>query len=207
MNESCHTNDWAMAHIWMSHVTHMNVTWRTHMSRCGSISCLIMGWLQLVGSVKLQVSFAEYSLFYRALLQKRPIILSILLTEATPQHAYLFMCKIQSEQRTVGMRDVTHPYVTWLIHICDMTHLYVTWLIGIRDMTHPYVTWLIHMCDVTHPYVWWLIHMCDMTHSYVWHDSSICDMARSYVWHDSSIRDTTHSYAWHDPSMCDMTHS
>jgi len=27
----------------------------------------------LVGSFKLQVSFAEYSLFYRALLQKRPI--------------------------------------------------------------------------------------------------------------------------------------
>jgi len=43
-----------------------------------------MGWLRLVGSLKLQVSFAEYSLFYRALLQKRPIILSILLTEATP---------------------------------------------------------------------------------------------------------------------------
>ena len=43
-----------------------------------------MGWLRSVGSIKLQVSFAEYSLFYRALLQKRPIILSILLTKATP---------------------------------------------------------------------------------------------------------------------------
>jgi len=32
-----------------------------------------MGWLRLVGSLKLQVSFAEYHLFYRALLQKRPI--------------------------------------------------------------------------------------------------------------------------------------
>jgi len=37
-----------------------------------------------VGSIKLYVSFAEYSLFYRVLLQKRPIILSILLTKATP---------------------------------------------------------------------------------------------------------------------------
>ena len=42
------------------------------------------GWLRFVGSIKLQVSFAEYGLFYRSLLQKRPIILSILLTEATP---------------------------------------------------------------------------------------------------------------------------
>ena len=33
---------------------------------------------------EIQVSFAEYRLFNRALLQKRPIILSILLTKATP---------------------------------------------------------------------------------------------------------------------------
>jgi len=43
-----------------------------------------MGWLRSVGSIKLQVSFAEYCLFCRALLQKRPMILSILLTKATP---------------------------------------------------------------------------------------------------------------------------
>jgi len=48
-------------------------------------TCLyLMGWLRWVGSIKWQVSFAEYSLFYRSLLQKRPIILSILLTKATP---------------------------------------------------------------------------------------------------------------------------
>ena len=34
-----------------------------------------MEWLRLVGAIKLLVSFAEYCLFYRALLQKRPIIL------------------------------------------------------------------------------------------------------------------------------------
>ena len=34
-----------------------------------------MGWLLFVDT-KLQVSFAEYCLFYRALLQKRPEILS-----------------------------------------------------------------------------------------------------------------------------------
>jgi len=33
---------------------------------------------------KNQVSFAVYRLFYRALLQKRPIVQSILLTEAAP---------------------------------------------------------------------------------------------------------------------------
>jgi len=42
-----------------------------------------MGRLRLVGSLKLQVSFAEYCLFHRAILQKRPIILRNLLIEAT----------------------------------------------------------------------------------------------------------------------------
>jgi len=43
-----------------------------------------MRCLQLVGSLELQVSFAEYSLFYMALVQKRPIILRSLLIVATP---------------------------------------------------------------------------------------------------------------------------
>jgi len=44
-----------------------------------------MGWLRLAGSMKLQISLAECSLFYRALLQKRLVIWSILPIEATPQ--------------------------------------------------------------------------------------------------------------------------
>jgi len=52
-----------------------------------------MGWLRLVGSLKLQVSLAEYRLFCRALLQKRPIILRSLLIVATP-YASKDMCTI-----------------------------------------------------------------------------------------------------------------
>jgi len=37
-----------------------------------------MGWLRSVGPINFEVSFVEYHLFYRALLQQRPIILSIL---------------------------------------------------------------------------------------------------------------------------------
>ena len=43
--------------------------------------------IKLVGSLNLYVSFAEYRLFHRSLLQKRPTILRILLIEATPQGA------------------------------------------------------------------------------------------------------------------------
>ena len=34
-----------------------------------------MGWLQSVGLIKSQVSFAEYHLFCKALLQKRPVFI------------------------------------------------------------------------------------------------------------------------------------
>jgi len=57
---------------------------RFHIITTITLIHFFMGWLQSVGSMKSQVSFAEYRLFYRALLQKRLIISSILLTEATP---------------------------------------------------------------------------------------------------------------------------
>jgi len=47
---------------------------------------LSMGWLRLAGSLELLVSFAEYHLCNRALLQKRPGILRSLLIVATPYH-------------------------------------------------------------------------------------------------------------------------
>jgi len=43
-----------------------------------------MGWLRLVCSLILQVSFPEYSLFYRALWHNRPIHLRSLLIKAIP---------------------------------------------------------------------------------------------------------------------------
>jgi len=45
--------------------------------------------LRLVGSLNLYVSFAEYRLFYRPLLQKKPIILRSLLMVATTCEAGL----------------------------------------------------------------------------------------------------------------------
>ena len=55
---------------------------------------LAMGWLRLVGSLKSQVSFAEYCLFYGVLLQKRLIILRSLLIEATPYTAWTSSCGV-----------------------------------------------------------------------------------------------------------------
>ena len=65
----------------------------------GCVTC--MGWLRLVGSLKSEVSLAEYSLFYRALLQKRPIIWRSLLIVVTP---YVYMYR----ERTRGIAGVIY---------------------------------------------------------------------------------------------------
>ena len=58
------------------------------MFACQHMNKRRVGWLRSVGSIKSQMSFAEYRLFYRSLLQKRLIILRSLLIVAIP---YIYM--------------------------------------------------------------------------------------------------------------------
>jgi len=74
---------------------------RTHILKHGGFSwgCIPMEWLWFVGSMKLYVSFAKEPYKIDDILQKRPIIKSILLTVATP-------CAIQ--QRHTHIHTHTH---------------------------------------------------------------------------------------------------
>jgi len=142
-----------------------------------ALSCYDMGWLRWVGCLKIQVSSQNTGLFCRALLQKRPIFLSILLIAAT-------------------------PYVTCLLTICNMTLcdviLHVTRLlipcvfdVLICDVM-LYVTRLLMICEMALP----CYYICNTTLGYMWNGSSmllyvtsllsICDMALPcyYMWHD-----------------------
>jgi len=82
VTQSCH--DYVMSPIRTSRVMTMKESSHMYAGVMSHIRMSHVGWLQLVGSLKLYVSFAEYHLFYRALLQKRLIILRSLLIEATP---------------------------------------------------------------------------------------------------------------------------
>jgi len=68
-----HTHTHTHTHRWMSHIWYV---WHRYTPT--------MGWLQLVVSIQLYVSFAKEPYKRDDILQKRPIISSILLTVATP---------------------------------------------------------------------------------------------------------------------------
>jgi len=120
-----------------------------------------MGWLRLVGSLKLQVSFAESCLFYRALLQRRPLILRSLLIEVTPKgwvslrsvYERAILCGetailktlISSVLRTLSKRDahIMHHVVKWATHMREKRKNRATHIREKRGpyYKHPYDTW------------------------------------------------------------------
>ena len=121
---SCHI--WmrqdTLCHIWMSHVTleytHMcsirGFFARIHYTECVMlcahvlvVSSHVMGWLQLVGPLKLQVSFAKEPYKRDYILQKRPIISRSLLIVATPYAHVLVISHIRMG-RVTCMNEPCH---------------------------------------------------------------------------------------------------
>ena len=89
-----------------------------------------MGWLRFVGSFKSQVSFAEYRLFYRALLQKRLMILRSLLIgvsallahgDSTQQVHFWCVCVdvscVTHLQHIARARALTHTHTQTCAHV------------------------------------------------------------------------------------------
>jgi len=132
-------------------------------SACGNVYVykhllmLNMRWLRLVGSIKLQASFAEYRLFDRALLQKRPIIWSILLTEATPD------VRSSCTKYTLWWYICMYVYVKLCHYVgmCMCINMYWFWTYAFLPYTKRIVMIHIsmyHTCIITMRFL--KIHMC-----------------------------------------------
>jgi len=87
-----------------------------------------MGWLRLVGSLQLEVSLAEYHLFYGALLQERPTIWRSLLIVATPYESLVHMCEAISESGRMWMNHGPYEWVT--------SHVIASWMAMQNPSTH-----------------------------------------------------------------------
>ena len=112
MNESCRTREWVMSHAWMSHVTHKSVILHIKES-CHAWMSRVMGWLRLVGSFKLYVSFAKEPYERDYFLQKKPMILRSLLTVATPYHT----CECQEQY--------VHKHVYMKFSVFEIPHSHI----------------------------------------------------------------------------------
>jgi len=89
-HESWHKYECFVSHTLVNHVIQMGLGYQQDWFKREREILLLpytrptMRHVTLVGSLKFYVSFAEYSLFYGAFLQQRPIILRNLLSVATP---------------------------------------------------------------------------------------------------------------------------
>jgi len=137
-----------------------------------------MGWLRLVGSFKLEVSFAEYSLFYMALLQKRPANLRSLLIVATAYlHAWMSAASCAY--------TYTHSLKILFLYICRK-YLYATHRCPIYKyecLRHGTCT-----CTYTHTlkkylYICRNIYICDSKMSYlqVWMSAALHVFVRTNI--------------------------
>jgi len=107
-----------------------------------------MGCLRLVGSKKLLVSFAKESYKRDDILQKRPVILSILLTVATPD--------LDSKTELKSSWFASHTFAYTHIHICEHIfiqihiHTCIHWHLDSRARTHMHTHEYRHTHTYTH---------------------------------------------------------
>ena len=109
--------------------------------------CAAMGWLRSVGSTIFKVSLAEYCLFCRALLQKRRIILSILLIVAIDDRflcAYVCVCvclcgSIYLCIYTYILINIYYIYMHTHTHTYTHTYVYIYMYIYININIYAYM--------------------------------------------------------------------
>jgi len=133
-----------------------------------------MGWLRLVGSFKLKVSFAECSLFYTALLQKSPIILRCLLIVATPYQAACWRIIASSgclRRQLTQPPSPTHcpsrPHSQYDIHMYTYIHICLTYIHDYIHTNNPRSASQSYVNIHTHSYIS-RIYICVCMYIYIY---------------------------------------
>ena len=140
----------------------MSQTWRSHVTR--------MGWLRLVGSLKLYVSFAKEPCKRDDILQKRLVILRSILIVATPYE------KVVSG---IWMSHVTHMNES--CHTYEWVMSY-TWRNYIRDLKES-----CHTCE------WVMSHI---RRSHVTHVNESCHTYEGVMSHIRTSQMNNKSSLW-----------
>ena len=96
-----------------------------------------MRWLWLVGSMKSQISFVKEPYKRDNILQQRPILLSILLSVATP---YCCMACYRISTHTYIPHILSHPCCTGTLHTGTCTlYRYIVYSLPHLEWIHTYI--------------------------------------------------------------------
>jgi len=111
MNESRHTYEWVMSHIWMSHVTHMNESCHTSSARAPCWS-----FLKVTTGICMNVALCIPKRYIDAYMR-------VVISKKRNQKSTWVSCKytdVSSVYMCIYMYTMPH---TWMRHVTHMHHL------------------------------------------------------------------------------------
>jgi len=118
IHTNIHTNKHTYLHTRVRTCHYLHCAWISLSRRPKYVYIHTMGWIRLVGTLKVQVSIAEYKPFYRALLQKKPIILRSLRIVATPYTILIhYDTFVYTNEYIAQINTYTYSYAmtNWLV--------------------------------------------------------------------------------------------
>ena len=157
-DESCHTYEWVMSRLWMSHGTHMNESWHT----LSVVWCIQMCDIWICHVIHMKESWHTYEW----------VMAHIWMSHGThmnePCHTYEWVMP------HIWMSHVTHMNESCHIRMCHDSFTYAMTREGFMAYRERYA--------MTPSRMQWLLHMWVMTHSYLRHDSFTCEPWLLYMW-------------------------
>jgi len=186
MNESCHIYEWAMSHVWMSHITCMNE------------SCQIYEW------VMSRIWMSHVTCINGSSHTYERVMSHIWMSHVTYMNESCRICPSDSERDTCGLRRVTRMTKTCHTYEWEMSHIWWRHVTHIKKACHTYEwgmshVWMSHVTSgsqtqsETHV-VWGVSCGWDMSQRerVMSHINGSCQIQMCLVTYECHVCDTSH---------------